>query len=829
MKKAASETRWVRRAQQLVKRWGADCSSCPFAVNGQAARPVLGQFPKDGAPAGVVVGESPGEEEELQGIPFAGQTGRVFDEALHKAGIQRSKLAIVNAIACRAPRNRTEGALSQAARCCAPVLKAQLERASGSQKLPMLATGKWAATAVMGTEKGVMNTRGFIREDTPVPGGTADLIVTWHPTYAAFRNPYEWGAFTIDLDRFARLMRGEIKLHTEVIIQKPRVWHLKKLYEWALRTGSPLSMDIESKPATSEEPWTAKDPTRAHLDLIGFGNTQVGLSIKWKKASVAMKRLVKRVLEDPRVQKELQNGDWFDIRVMRRYGVETRNVFDTRDARRALSSTSPLSLSHMVSIYVDSHPWKEKGDSEEKGALWQKPEYNAYDCVRTSQVGAGIRAEPEWNTPRVQALYEQHRHLARIYAQMHQHGVFVDKERRDWLAWASLQEYGEHEAKLKALVNMDGFECNPNHMRALIFQKHACGKYAHLARFNLPDPLNPAMYVDEKEMDAISVDEDSLTYLLIDPDVPQELKTIIEAYWEAQSVWKQRSTFVVSEKVSRAIGPDNRLRAGWNSCGTDTGRPSCSEPNLLNIIMLMRWMYTAPPGWVMVGADWSQIELRVRAIVMGDRQLAKDLVAGDVYSENAKAWWGLPADMDVKKLKPAARQSSKIIHLASQYAAGTNTVFRQGLKQDRNLKYEVVKGLHDGFKRTYSDTARFWEEELKRVCETGYSETRIMGRRRHYPREPPITETANYPIQGTAGDIANIVTIELDERLQREVPSAQLVIQQYDAFYAYARERDALKVKSIIEEAMTRDFVIEGKTYNFPAKAKIGHSWDELG
>jgi DNA polymerase-1 len=335
------------------------------------------------------------------------------------------------------------------------------------------------------------------------------------------------------------------------------------------------------------------------------------------------------------------------------------------------------------------------------------------------------------------------------------------------------------------------------------------------------------------------VDEDALITLLIDPMLPQELKDIINVFWDAAYARKQRSTFITSTLVLRAIGPDGRLRAGWNSCGTDTYRLSCSEPNLLNVPKELRGMYAAPPGMMMIGADWSQLELRVRGDVMHDRQLQADLKAGDVYSENAKDWFGLPAHMKRCKcekecenpeghIRNSARQGCKIIHLASQYNARPKTIHRQALKQKRDMKFELTHALHQAFLRRYADTVAFWQEEHKRVLEQGFSASRILDRRRNYPAPPPDTETPNYPIQTTASDVADLVWIDLDAKLKRYIPKAEIVMQQYDAFYLHVPKKKVEEAKEIILESMQQPFVIDGLQCVYPAELKVGERMSEV-
>lgn len=660
------------------------------------------------------------------------------------------------------------------------------------------------------------------------------LILTWHPTYAYFHNPFEWGAFEADLERFGRLIKGTLEPQPN-IITNPSGADILRIAECGI-----VAVDIETAPENYEETWTGKDPTRAKLKTIGLGNTQEGCSLTWPPSREQADALFK-VLGDAAITKVFHNGAWFDLRVLKRFGVVVKNWEDTRDARRACSSTSSLSLRYITSLCTDAIPWKENEEDDAKGSVFTKnmedlKRYNAFDCVYTARCWEAIKAEPEWKTERVKRIYGVHRELARIAAEMHDTGFLVDQWMRDWIGGVMYLAFQEKAEELKAIVNIEGFECQPNHMRGLIFKRHEKG---NIKRFSLPDPIDPKMYSNPKNMQTIKVDFDALLQLLINPDTPKELRQIIQAYWDATSIQKSRSTFVVSDLVSHAIGLDGRLRPGWNSCGTDTGRFSCSEPNLMNIEQLLRGMYIAAPGHVLVHADYSQLELRVMAAVAQDHVLAGFLDTGDVYTADAKAWFSLPSGMtkcDCKRqcekptlhVKNSVRKQSKIIHLGAQYSAGTSTVYRQALAQDRTITFQAATLLHSKFKQTYHRTVAYWEEEMERVRATGYSESRILHRRRVYPREPEITAVANYPIQGTASDIANLAMIELDAKLKRYVRGAKLLVQLHDAFDVEAREKDERVVREIMQEVMEKPIAIEGKDYVFPVEIKVATRWDDV-
>lgn len=642
------------------------------------------------------------------------------------------------------------------------------------------------------------------------------LIVSYHPTFAFFHSPFNWGDFAADLDRYARMIRGELRPAPEIRTDaQVRIADLKRIFaeDW-------FSCDIETFPEDNEpvigKPgWSAKMPTRCKLNLIGFGTPEFAVSFRWRDRP-DLHAFAKKMLASPHKIKVFQNGHWFDRPVLKRHGIEVSDpVWDTRDARRAVVTTSPLALDYMGSLYDDVRQWKlEKS--------FDKPIYNATDCTVTARTKVGIEREPEWKEPRTQRLYQIHTDLSIIAAEMHRIGLHFHRRNWEYMQFTLEQEIREKEEAFLRLVNIDGMRCNPNDMRALIYKKHRSDR---VHRFDLPDPMDPKMYSDEEALGTISVKESALLLLMVSGECPPELFPIIDAYWEAESAKKRRG-FLQSDMLLRAIGKDGRLRVGWNSCGTDTMRFSCNEPNIMAIEQILRCVIAPAPGFCFVHADKSQLELRVMEAVADDAALKAALDTGDVYSADARQWFGLPADMDVKKLKPKARQQCKIIHLASNYAAGAPTIYAQALQQDRSMTYDKVRLLNNAFKRMYSATVDYWYAELKRVHATGYSEGRLLQGRRVYPRPPPITEVANWPIQRTASEMMACEMIELDRKVKK-IPRANVAIILHDAFDVHCLEKDEARVKEIMSDTMDREYTIDGRTRRFPVEFKIARSSED--
>lgn len=146
--------------------YGARCSECPFARDGQPNKPILGEGPTN--PVGIVVGEFPGRDEVDTGRPFTGPAAQVMDNILLDAGLARGRLFMVNATCC-APRSGEEKDFRAAVAACRPALLKQL--ALFPETTPVLAAGKWAMVGLNGSEKkgGIAYARGFIRKEWVIP------------------------------------------------------------------------------------------------------------------------------------------------------------------------------------------------------------------------------------------------------------------------------------------------------------------------------------------------------------------------------------------------------------------------------------------------------------------------------------------------------------------------------------------------------------------------------------------------------------------------------------------------------------------------------------
>jgi hypothetical protein len=157
---------------------------------------------------------------------------------------------------------------------------------------------------------------------------------------------------------------------------------------------------------------------------------------------------------------------------------------------------------------------------------------------------------------------------------MHTRGIHLDPKKRFGLSKGLAKLHETRKAQLISLINVPAFKGGPDDMRALLFRRHATEE---VSRFNLDDPISDEYYTDTG---LCSVDRSSLLALVVNPMVPKDCKDIIYKYWTVEAPRKAKSTFVDSELVDHALGPDGRIRPDSNSASAATMRWTYARPNI---------------------------------------------------------------------------------------------------------------------------------------------------------------------------------------------------------------------------------------------------------
>ena len=283
---------------------------------------------------------------------------------------------------------------------------------------------------------------------------------------------------------------------------------------------------------------------------------------------------------------------------------------------------------------------------------------------------------------------------------------------------------------------------------------------------------------------------------------------IIDALLDYRGLRKLLSTYI--EPFPQYISEtDGRVHTTFNQALTATGRLSSSNPNLQNIPIrteqgreIRKAFVPGEPGWGMMSADYSQIELRVMAHLCGDEHMRQAFREGqDVHAATAAKIFRKPvADVTADDRRMAKTANFGIMYGISSF----------GLAQRLKCPRTVAKKLIDDYFESFPSIRSFIDGTLAKARETLYTET-MFGRRRYIPdinsnnaniRAIAERNAVNAPIQGTAADIIKLAMIRVSDRLQKEGLKARMVLQIHDELLLEVPESEIDAVKALLVEEM---------------------------
>ncbi|MFO0597479.1 MAG: DNA polymerase I [Myxococcaceae bacterium] len=323
------------------------------------------------------------------------------------------------------------------------------------------------------------------------------------------------------------------------------------------------------------------------------------------------------------------------------------------------------------------------------------------------------------------------------------------------------------------------------------------GSPAQLAQVLFEDLKLPVL---KKNKTSVSTDHEVLEKLAEEHPLPR-------AIIEYRTVAKLKSTYL--DTLPTLIGPDGRIRTTFHQAMAATGRLSSTNPNLQNIPIRtelgkqIRRAFVAAPGWVLVSADYSQVELRILAHISGDEGLiAAFHEDADVHQRTAAEVFGIKPEEVTRQQRSVA----KMVNYGIAYGLSPH-----GLSQRLNIPIEESKSIIERYFQRFPGINRYVEDTIATARRTGYVES-IFGRRRYMPdlvsRNRQVSMAAeraaiNMPIQGTAADLVKRAMLELDRRLPEKKLEGRMLLQVHDEllFECPVAEADALS--ALAREVMT--------------------------
>jgi DNA polymerase I len=321
---------------------------------------------------------------------------------------------------------------------------------------------------------------------------------------------------------------------------------------------------------------------------------------------------------------------------------------------------------------------------------------------------------------------------------------------------------------------------------------------------------------------APSTDEDVLEKLALDYPLP---KTLLEF----RALSKLKSTY--TDKLPRMVNAQTgRVHTTYGQTTAVTGRLASNDPNLQNIPVRtaegrrIREAFVAPPGHVIVSADYSQVELRIMAHLSEDPGLLDAFARGeDIHRATAAEIFG----RNPKELTPEERRYAKTINFGLIYGMSAF-----GLAQQLGLERATAQAYIASYFARYPGVQRYMEATRQSAREQGYVET-VFGRRLWMPeirssnqarRSGAERAAINAPMQGTAADLIKLAMIAVQEWLDRERLAAKLIMQVHDELVLEAPEAELERVKKELPELMTG---VAALRVPLVVDVGVGRNWDE--
>jgi len=319
-------------------------------------------------------------------------------------------------------------------------------------------------------------------------------------------------------------------------------------------------------------------------------------------------------------------------------------------------------------------------------------------------------------------------------------------------------------------------------------------------------------------------------------EVLEELRgmhPIIELVLEYRQLSKLKSTYV--DALPLLVNPRRgRVHTSYNQTGTVTGRISSSDPNLQNIPIRteigrqVRRAFIAEEGYLLLSADYSQVELRIMAHISQDPGLLSAFERGeDIHASTAATVMGVPLSQVTLEM----RRIAKSINFGLSYGMGA-----YGLAQRTGLSQEEAAEFIANYFARYPKVREYIEETKRMAREKGYVST-LLGRRRYFPElrstsraHDQVKRAAermaiNMPIQGSAADIIKIAMLRLHEALREKGLASRLTLQVHDELVLEVPEEEVKTVAPLVRSVMEGAYELRA-----PLKAdiKVGKNWEEM-
>ena len=523
--------------------------------------------------------------------------------------------------------------------------------------------------------------------------------------------------------------------------------------------------------------------------------------------------LLKPLLEDETLLKVGQNLK-YDRGILANYGIELRGIaydtmlesytLDSVAGRHDMDSLSERWLKHKTITFEEIAGKGKNQLTFNQIALEEAGRYAAEDADVTLQLHLKMWPKLQKHEGPLRIFNEIEMPLVPVLSRVERNGVKIDPA----VLHAHSQEIAKRLVELEQKAyEIAGEEFNlssPKQLQTILFEKQGI------------KPLK------KTPGGAPSTSEEVLEELALDYPLP---KVILEY----RGLAKLKSTY--TDKLPLMINPKTgRVHTSYHQAVTATGRLSSTDPNLQNIPVRneegrrIRQAFIAPEDYLIVSADYSQIELRIMAHLSRDEGLLNAFAEGkDIHRATAAEVFGLP----LESVSSEQRRSAKAINFGLIYGMSAF-----GLARQLNIPRKEAQKYMDLYFERYPGVLDYMERTRQQAKEQGYVAT-LDGRRLYLPdikssngarRAGAERAAINAPMQGTAADIIKRAMIAVDEWLESEKPRVRMIMQVHDELVFEVHKDDLEAVSKKVHELMENS-----TTLDVPLLVEVGsgENWDQ--
>ena len=523
-----------------------------------------------------------------------------------------------------------------------------------------------------------------------------------------------------------------------------------------------------------------------------------------------VKKTLGPILADKKILKIAHNAK-FDLQVLQTAGFAVNGVdFDTMLAAHLLGEKAPgLKNLAATRLHVEMTPITDligEGKSQiciSRCALKETADYSCADADMTFRLAQQL--EPELNEQNQWKLFsEVEMPLVPVIMDMERAGIAIDNEKLGDMARRIATQLVAIEDEIHAMAGHDFNIASPKQLGDVLFSE-----------LHLPSGRK------------------TKTGYCTDAGVLDELKdehAIVRKILEFRTLSKLKSTYVDVLPTMVSVC-DGRLHTSFNQARTVTGRLSSSDPNLQNIPVRgelgreIRKAFIAPPGYVLLAADYSQIDLRALAHLSGD----DDLIAAfqhdeDIHMATAMSLYNLPKEQITSDMRRFAKTINfGVIYGMSDYGLEQATELTRAQSSEFITKY---------FER-FPGVKAYLEATKEQARSRGFVET-ILGRRRYIPeinasnrqvREAAERMAINMPVQGTSADIIKVAMLHVRREMDCRKMKSKLLLQVHDELIFEVPQSELIFMSEMAPRLMAAALKLA-----VPLKVdmKYGSNWGEM-